>query len=339
MAQFTISDHNKIYELSLLHIGSKIIGLAAEIRLDKILSEVPSDINEISKQVGFHPNAMCRILRVLEANEIVELLDNNRVKAGKLLPYLDRIISPHILDSYHYINDLPFSIHDNRECYSKTFGKAFYPHLVENPKKLEQFKRWCTESAKEWLPAVFSLYDFSKFDTVVDVGGGEGYFLASILAKHNHQKGILLDQPEVIERATTTFEEHHVNDRAQAFGGDFFKSIPVGGDVYIICRTLLNWDDSDALKIINNCHNVMKPNSTLLIIDFVIPDKNHPQYKVAALNDINLLACLNSANRTEAEWRNLIEKSKFTLKSIYISPPNIEPQPIIPLIILEAIAM
>lgn len=328
---------NRLYLLSLSHIISKAVTLAAKIRLDQYLSIEPVDITVIAKQFNFDPQAMYRFLRLLDIYEIVKLSDNKQVTAGKLLPYLDRILSPHILDSYQFIENLDSTLQNNQACYANTFGLDFYPHLLKNPEKLEQFKIWCTKSAHDWLSYVDTLYDFTKFNTIVDVGGGEGNFLAKLLAKNPTQQGILFDQPNVIKQAITIFNQYQIGARVKAIGGDFFQSVPAGGDAYIICRTLLNWDDTDAVKIINKCHEVMTSDSTLLVIDFVVPQKGHPQYEFGIINDLNLMACVNSTNRTEQEWRNLIEKSAFTLKQIYTSPPNMTPKPVLPIIILEMI--
>lgn len=329
---------NQLALLPMLHIVAKAVGLCVELKLDKIITKTPKNIDQLAKKLKFHPQAMRSFLRILDAYEVVTLIEENKVKAGKLLPYLDRIKSPHILDSYQFMDNIQQTMRNNQQCYAKTFGKEFYPSLLEDKAKLEQFKIWCTVSAKDWLPVILTMYDFSKFNHIVDVGGGEGYFLASILKKNPFQAGVVLDLPGIVKQSAKTFKEYKVSSRAKAVGGDFFKPLPKGGDVYILCRVLLNWDDKDAVTIINNCHKAMKSGDTLLIIDFMIPEKVHPQYQAATLFNMNLLAWVSSAIRTKSAWHELISKSKFKLKKTYITKKNANPLPVIPMIILEAVA-
>ncbi len=329
---------NKLHELVLSHIVSKALTLALEMKLHEILSPQPTNIDSLARRFNCDPQSMKRFFRLLEAYEIVETIDEHQVVAGKLLPYMDHIDSPHLTDSYQFIDNLSLAIASNHESYSKTFGKPFYPHLLENPKKLDIFKRWCTQSAQDWLPIIDSIYDFSKFKKIVDVGGGEGYFLASILSKNPQQQGILFDLPSVVSNSPELFKVYNVDSRVEIMSGDFFKSLPSGADAYIICRTLLNWNDQDSLRIINNCYAAMNKSGTLLIIDFVTPEKTHAQYKMATLSDINLLNCINSAIRTKNDWQQLVSNSKFHLNNIHITADNAEPQTHIPMIVLELTA-
>lgn len=119
MNEFNYKDLNKLYSLSLSHIVSKAITLAAKIKFDQFLSKNTVYIDEVAKYCHFHPQATYRFLRILDAYEIVEFVDNRQVKAGKLLPYLNRLLSPHFLDSYTFIDDLEFALQNNVECYSK----------------------------------------------------------------------------------------------------------------------------------------------------------------------------------------------------------------------------
>lgn len=333
-----MNDANELYFLTLQHIASKAVAMACEMRLDKILNDQPMRITDLANQYLLHPKAMYRFLRILDAYEVVKLVDRETVQQGRLSPYLDRVRSPHILNSYAFIDNLAEALKNNQECYSATFGKKFYPHLLEDPDALAEFREWCTQSAIDWLTPIFSIYDFSKFKTIVDVGGGEGYFLASLLQKNPAQTGILFDQPEVVVNAQKIFGSHQVGARATAVGGDFFKALPEQGDVYTICRTLLNWNDADAVKIINNCHLYMKKEATLLIIDFFLPEKNHPDYKYGVLADMNLLACITSAIRTKSEWLNLVAQSNFTCRNFYVTPENSAIKPILPMFVLEAVS-
>lgn len=218
-------------------------------------------------------------------------------------------------------------------AWDKVYGKPFYPSLDKY--ELSEFAEWCQRSGEVWLKGLFSLCDFSGYKTVVDVGGGNGHFLAEMLSQNPTQRGVLFDQPAVVATAESVFLKHGCLERVDLIGGDFFKAVPQGGDLYTICRTLLNWSDVQAIKILDMCASHMSREAKLFIIDFMLPDKAHPHYLRTTLSDVNLLTILNSGNRTEAEWRDLVSKSQLLLKKVTISSETMSPEPFAPIIILE----
>lgn len=327
---------NKLYELAMYHIVSKAISVAAKLKLDTLISEQPVEIEMLARDLNFNERALWRFLRVLDAYDVVELLDNKKVKASKLTPYLSHICSPHIFDSYDCMDGIEYSLQNNAACYAQVFGEEFYPHILAQPDQIKMFTEWCTESMRDWMSSVFKLYDFTQFKHLVDVGGGQGQFLATILKENIDSTGILFDQAAVVEQARSVLEDFAVADRVKIVAGDFFHSVPKGGDVYIICRTLLNWSDEEAIKILNVCHSAMDPSAKLVIVDFYMPEKTHPHYQRGILSDFNLFALVNSANRTVNEWEELLEKSRFTLCDVHVSGEAATPEPILPICVIEA---
>lgn len=326
---------NSLYQIALSHIVYKAVALATTMKLDDRLRTKPISIAKLAKSYGYHPCAMFRFLRLLDAYDVVKVIGTTHVKQGALLCYLKNMRSLHLLQSYAYIDNFEHCLKTNKESFSKTFGKPMYPYLLDHPDVLAEFKAWCTRSAQDWLPEVFKIYNFAPFSHIVDVGGGEGYFLAALLQKHKKIRGTLFDQPAVVTEAEELFKRKNVAKRVKIVGGDFFKKLPCDGDAYIFCRVLLNWDDEDAKILLNNCHKHMQPGATLLIIDFVVPPKSHPTYKMVAASDLNMLACANSAFRTKAEWLELIRKTKFKVKHFHVNY-DISPKLISPLFVLEA---
>ena len=175
--------------------------------------------------------------------------------------------------------EIEYSLRHQKECYSKAFGETFYSHIISQPEKTDLFSKWCMDSLQSWMQCVFDMYDFTKFQHLTDVGGGQGHFLASILARNSGMTGTLFDQPELVVLSKKTFVDFNVQDRVTSTAGDFFQAIPSGADAYTICRTLLNWSDDDAVRILSNCYRAMSAHSKLFIIDFYIPEKSHPHFR------------------------------------------------------------
>ena len=132
-----------------------------------------------------------------------------------------------------------------------------------------------TSGSAQRLPALLSAYDFSRFERIVDLGGGHGAMLAGLLARHRKTRGVLYDLPEVVAGA----EALNVPDLAEPceiVGGDFFASVPSGGDAYILSRVIHDWDDTAALKILSNCRRAMRSDGRLLLIEGVARPPNEP---------------------------------------------------------------
>jgi hypothetical protein len=190
------------------------------------------------------------------------------------------------------------------------------------------------------------MYDFSQFNTIIDIGGGQGMFLSTILKNNPNVYGILFDLPHAIESAKKLYAKesanvkdkdnnvHDILSRCKLIEGDFFKSIPdVGADGYIIKNVILNWDDQSAAIILKNCLQAMKgtPSSSsqinenqanrknkspkLLIIDTIMPEGNEPF--IGKFTDILMLALTHKGRiRTKAEFRKLLGSCGFEIANI-----------------------
>jgi ubiquinone/menaquinone biosynthesis C-methylase UbiE len=166
---------------------------------------------------------------------------------------------------------------------------------------------------------VCAAYDFSTFHTLVDVGGGTGYFLAAILQANPTLRGILLDQPQIVEQARLRMKAEGLEDRCQVVGGDFFSSVPPGGDGYTIKGALFNWDDERATQILANCRKAMKPRGRVLVIESVMPSGNAPS--PAKVLDIEMLVGIDGGvARTESEFRALFARAGLKVSRILSLP-------------------
>ncbi|OGT30188.1 MAG: hypothetical protein A3E87_00415 [Gammaproteobacteria bacterium RIFCSPHIGHO2_12_FULL_35_23] len=325
-------DKNKVYSLGLGFVTSKVLFLAAKLNLDHYLSDKPVSIVSLAEKLNFDQEAFKRFLRILDAYELIKM-DEKFVSKTVYTNQLQDLKTPHLTKNYRAFDQLEYTLQTHKPCWDKEYGQAFYPSLGKE--ELTQFADWCRKSGDDWLLGVFALYDFSKFKKLVDVGGGQGHFLAEVLSRNTHQEGILLDQPEVVAGAKEVLAHKNCLNRVSIIGGDFFKQVPDTGDCYLLCRVLLNWNDEKAVSILNSCYHSMSDKTKLLVIDFILPDKSHPHYLRTALSDLNLLGLIDSKNRNKTEWRYLVEQSRLKLNKIIISDSSLQPEPFAPIVILE----
>jgi hypothetical protein len=161
--------------------------------------------------------------------------------------------------------------------------------------------------------AVVAAYDFPRIGTLVDVAGGHGLMIMTILKANRKMRGILFDLPHVTAGAASLLRG--VADRCQVVSGDFFTSVPEGGDDYIMKHILHDWDDQRAIQILRNCGSAMRRGGKVLIVDSVIPSGNTAHY--GKLLDLEMLALTpRGRERTQAEFQDLLHRSGFKFRRV-----------------------
>jgi cyclopropane fatty-acyl-phospholipid synthase-like methyltransferase len=209
------------------------------------------------------------------------------------------------------------------------FGMDVWAYFQQNPEDAAVFNdsmSGMTAAANETLR---SLYDFSGFKTVVDVGGGHGGLITEILRSNPNLKGVVFDAAEVVNGAKERLAAAGLSDRCEAVAGDFFKAVPAGGDAYVMKWIIHDWDDQRAIQILKNCRAQMGPDSRLIIVDCVVPETSEPHF--SKFIDLNMLVMTGGKERTAREFAQLLKASGFKLvKVIPTEQPTsiIEGQPI-----------
>jgi hypothetical protein len=172
-----------------------------------------------------------------------------------------------------------------------------------------------TEGTTSVAPTVAGAYDFSASSTLVDVGGGHGQMLASILQAHPTLHGVLFDLPHVVKGAPPLLEVAGVSDRCQVIGGDAFTAVPADHDAYLLSRVIHDWDDERAIAILARCQQAMKPQGKLLLVERVLPTDRTPALHVLEA-DVIMLVAPGGKERTEAEYRSLLAAAGFELTKL-----------------------
>ena len=190
-----------------------------------------------------------------------------------------------------------------------------FEYFAKMPESAAVFDAAMTSISTWESKAVVAAYDFSGINTLVDVAGGHGLMIATILKANRRMRGILFDLPHVTAGATALLQSGGVADRCQIVSGDFFASVPEGGDAYIMKHIIHDWDDDRASQILQNCHRAMQPGGKVLIVDAVIPPGNSAHF--GKLLDLEMLVLTpRGRERTQAEFRELLKRSGFRLRRV-----------------------
>ncbi len=198
--------------------------------------------------------------------------------------------------------------------FDRAFGMPVWKFFEQNPENAKTFNDAMTGFTLTVNDAVLSSYDFSSISKIVDVGGGHGSLITSILKANPQMKGVLFDAPPVIEGARQHIKVEGIVERCEAVAGDFFELVPGGGDAYIVKWIIHDWDDERSVSILQNCHRAMAENGRLLLVEAVVPHGREPHF--SKYMDLNMLIMTGGRERTEDEYRTLLEASGFRLTRI-----------------------
>jgi SAM-dependent methyltransferase len=204
--------------------------------------------------------------------------------------------------------------------------QGFYEFLNQHAEAAAVFQAAMDDFSNNESAAILRAYSFNETNSVVDVGSGRGALLAAIMEAHPELKGVAFDMPSAETECTRRFASAGLSGRAAFVGGDFFRSLPQGHDLYLLKSVLHNWDDDAGARILEVCRQAMSPTSRLLIIERVISADQ--QSAEAKLFDINMLVTVGGRERTEQEYRTLLARASLVLRRSFPTSS--------PLAILEA---
>lgn len=301
---------------------SQALFVAAKLGIADILSNGSKTADELAKATGVNSKTIYHLMRMLCSVGVFSTEDNDKFilnPMGKhLLTGTSDSLRGTILangnEGYQAWGNLLYGVKTGESSFDYTFKMSFYSYFKENPEAAENFNEWMKETTREWIIPLFEAYDFSDVKTIVDVGGNIGTLTAVILKANPKLQAILFDREDVVVGANKVLEVAGVADRCQIVGGNFFDSVPGGGDLYLISRVLLNWDDADAIKILKKCYQAMTPKDKLMVVDFMFPPGEISP--LIGVNSLNLLALCGTIMRTEDEFDNLLSSSGFKVTNI-----------------------
>jgi SAM-dependent methyltransferase len=300
--------------------ATQLLYVAARLGLADRLEAGAQTAQQLAPQVGAAPRALHRLLRALAGLGIFAETEGGAfalTPAARLL----QTEAPGSLRGlallygadwlWRAYGDLLHSVRTAAPAFAHIHGQSFYDYLQEHPAAGAVFQSAMSGMSAQEAAAILAAYDFAAARSVIDVGGGQGALLAALLQAHPHLAGVVLDLSPAIAGARALLSAAGLTTRATCVAGDFFTAVPKGGDVYLLKSVLHNWDDSDVVAILGNCRQAMVDGARLLVIERVIPEGNGPSE--AKLFDINMLVTVGGQERTEAEYRRLLELAGLTL--------------------------
>ncbi|WP_411083286.1 methyltransferase [Streptomyces sp. cmx-18-6] len=311
--------------LRLLELGDGLIyaaalHLAAELKVADLLAEEPRSAVELAGPAGVHAPSLHRLLRTLAGCGVF-----NEDSAGRfsLTETGRRLRSDHPLSvrttlaqqgrltarTFQYAQH---ALRTGEGTFTKAFGQPVWEYLKEHPEEGADFDTAMHEHSRVERAAIVKAYDFAGSGRIVDVGGGDGTLLATVLEACPGESGVLFDLPHVVER--NRIADTGIEDRCEVVGGDIFGEIPAGGDLYTMKSVLHGWTDGEVVSILGGIRRAMKADARLLLIERVIPGGDAPHPSKAF--DLAMLVMAGGQERTQEEYVGLLAEAGFQVERV-----------------------
>jgi len=300
-------------------IAAQAMHVAAKLRIPDLLASGPKNAAELASECGAHAATLERLLRALATLEMFEATSDGRFLNTPLTETL-RTDDPHSQRDFVLFLPAPFlwrplgelyeSVRTGDPAFERIFGQQFFQYLAARPDDAAIFNAVMTQGIASTSQALLAVYDFSRFEQLVDVGGGEGALLRDILQATPRLHGVLFDQPSVVAGASNILTGE-IAKRCQIVGGDFFVSVPEGADAYLMKGVIHDWPDQDAARILGNTRRAIRPGGTLLLSESLVDSSSRP----AGLMEL-LMLVIGGRERAEAEFRSLLADTGFSLTRV-----------------------
>jgi len=311
------------------HRVTRIITVAAQLGLADAMDETPRSVDVLAAAVGADPAALHRLLSALASIGLVTTTAPGHFALTPVGACL-RSDAPQGLRSWALMESAEYyqaawdhlltSVRNGAPAFEGAVGEPFYRYLDRHPVDGANFSQTMREVTAVIVDAVLAAHDFASVARVVDVGGGYGTLLTSLLQRYPTMRGVLFDTPAVIERARPQIQATGAADRCELIGGDFFAALPAGGDLYLLSRVLMDHDDQASVRLLRNCHQAMAGQGRVHIIQIVLPaseaDAARHLLFDGAMSNLNMFVLGLGAERTEAQYRALLGSAGFVVTRI-----------------------
>jgi hypothetical protein len=317
---------DQLFQLCLGYIPAICLNVAAKLSVAELLAEGPKTAEEIAAARDVDADALYRVLRALSAFGVFQEAAPRRFAQTPASDLLradhPRSLRPFVMffpDPLHFraYAHLMHSVKTGETTAGPAFGRPLFDFFKDNPGESAIFNAAMVNITQMFIPAILEAYDFGQTRLLADIGGGHGSVLASVLQRYPNMKGVLFDLPHVVAGATPYLQSMGVGERCTIIAGDFFDTIPAGADTYIMKNIIHDWSDEKALTILKNTRAALdqRPEKgKLLLLELVVPPGNEPH--LSKLADIEMLVLPGGRERTEEEYRRLLNSGGFHLTRV-----------------------
>lgn len=299
---------------------------AAKLGIAVLVKDGPRSVSALAEATQTHAPFLTRLLRALESIGIFAEIEPEYFAQTSL----SALLQPGVPGSMYHIallhgdqwqwhvwEGLDYTLQTGQPTFSQLFGTELFQYFTQhNPQSAKIFNDSMTGFSEQVnMPIAKANFDFSSLDTLVDIGGGMGTQLMTLLKLHpTIRKGILFDRPPVIAQAQAAIAASGLGDRCELVAGNFFERIPQGADAYFMKQIIKDWSDAQCIQLLSSCRQAMKQGGRVLVAEVVLlPGR---ETAIQKFIDLQLMLLSPGQERTESQYRQLFAAAGFTLANI-----------------------
>ncbi|MHA6793087.1 methyltransferase [Pseudonocardia bannensis] len=303
--------HAPVLDLAMSGLVARALFTVTERGVPDLLASGPLGSAEIAGATGARPHAMHQVLRALAAAGYFRTDGSGRfaltvlgetLRTGHPSAARDLVLTMCGPSVSAALARFPESVDTGRPGVDLEFGEPFFDHLHSRPDEAASFNRMMISIHGTEPAAVAQAYDFSGVGHVVDVGGGIGTMLRTVLEANPGLRGTLFDLPSVLVQAREHLAD--LGGRCDLAGGSFFDGVPAGADAYLLSHIVHDWNIDACRTILGHCRDALAPGGRVLIVEMVLPEGDEPH--PGKLLDLAMLALVGGQERTGEEYRELL---------------------------------
>ncbi|MFJ9933901.1 methyltransferase [Streptomyces virginiae] len=301
--------------------------LRAAVRLEvvELIGDEPRTAAEVAVGARTAHQPMTRLLRALAALGLLAEHDPDTFSVtpagahlnphhpNSLTSFVRMFTDPAIVRAWEHLDT---SVRTGEIAFDSVFGTDFFSHLARHPALSTDFNAAMSQVACETAAVLPRAFDFSRFASVTDIGGGSGTLLAAVLEAHPGLAGVVFDTAEGLAAAPKTLARYGLEERCSLTAGDFFQAVPRGSDVYLVKSILHDWTDAQAVTILSHCRQVLPPGGVVLIVEPVLPEVVGAQDEGTYLSDLNMLVNVGGRERTRADFEEVCRQAALRVTSV-----------------------
>jgi hypothetical protein len=316
-----------LVEMAMAYSRSRMLCAAARLGVADALGDEVRSVGYLARKCEADANALYRLLRALGSIGVTEETTPEHFRLTPFGKPLRRDVPQSVWPAVVFWADL---LADEWSLLTECVRTGKPAFQVRDPKIASRFSQDAgsgsifravmgTAPVEDYAP-IAEAWDFSHANVVADLGGGGGSLILAVLELNSHLRGMLVDLAPSVNAARTRFAEEDPSSRCELIAADLMQSVPAGADVYMIKHVLHGRPDADAVTILKNCRAVIPQKGSLLIVEFILPplvSHADPQLEGHLMSDLNMLAVTGGKERSEREWRMLLEAAGFLLAGVY----------------------
>lgn len=333
----TMESKRKVFGMIQAFWESQCVYVATRLGIPNLLQSGPQSVEGLATATATQVEKLYVILRALAhlgvlvetpgrifgPTELSELLVTN---AGPSMGHFAlHITEPCQWDAW---NQLETCLCTGEVPFERANGKTVYEFTRDNPRSGDVFINAMSFLTDHAVDALLDVYDFSRFETVMDVGGGQGGLITKIVKKFGC-KGMLFDVPYVTETVPAFLAKQGLDQAAlQVISGDVFESVPMGADAIVMKYFISAWNDEDAMKILRNCQKALPKHGKIVLLQAFVPDLGEPPASpdgiLPGLFAVQIMVAVpGGAWRTQQQFKDLFERSGFRLEKVVHTGTNL----------------